>query len=254
MRMLPRFGKLTGGALLLAATLLGCNKEQEFTPAMALGTEYYPLAINTQRTYAVVDTAWSYGVATVTSFQLRESIVDTFRNASGQKSYRVIRSRRVSATDAWANDSVYVLTTTQQTVTLLRDNRRTVELVFPVRESQAWNQFAYDGSSPDTITDVNRRYYHVGQALTIAPLGLPSKTYPETLTTLNEGRNSALFADDLYYLKQYQQVYAKEFGPVMRRWRSYYYCDDNDPTCVGSSDYIFRGNSRYQLLIDYGPL
>jgi hypothetical protein len=250
MNMLSRFGKLTGAGL-LAVALLGCSEEQEFVPAVALGAEYYPLAINTQRTYAVVDTAWSVGQATVTSFQLREAIVDTFRNASGQKSYRVVRSRRSTSTDTWANDSVYVLVATPQTITLLRDNRRTVELIFPVRENQGWNQFAYDGSSPDTIINVNRRYHQVGQALTLTPRNLPAKTYPQALITLNEG-NAA--ADDLYNLKQHQQVYAKEIGPVMRRWRSYYFCDDNDSNCDPSPDYIFRGNSRYQLLIDYGPL
>lgn len=253
MNMLSRFGKLAGGSLLLAAALLGCNKEQEFAPVMTLGKEYYPLAINTQRTYDVVDTAWTAGRATVTRFQLREAIVDTFRNASGQKSYRVVRARRNSATDSWANDSVYVLTATNQTVTLLRDNRRTVELIFPVRENQGWNQFAFDSGYPDTITDINKRYHRVGQAITLSPRGLTTKTYPETLITLNEGANQGVAANDSFYLKQYQQVYAKEVGPVMRRRRSYYYATD-DPLYVPTSDYIFRGNSRYELLIDYGPL
>lgn len=250
MKMLSRFGKLTGGGLLLAATLLGCSKEQEFVPAVVLGTEYYPLAINMQRTYAVVDTAWTAGRPAVTSFQLREAIVDTFRNASGLKSYRVVRSRRGSATAAWANDSVYVLTAASQTVTLLRDNRRTVELIFPVRENQGWNQFIYDGSSADTSIAINRRYHRVGQALTLAPPGLPTKTYPETLVTLDEGDK---FPDNAYYLTQHQQVYAKGIGPVMRRSRNYYFGTD-DPNYQPTPDYIFRGNSRYQLLLDYGPL
>lgn len=250
MNILSRFGKLAGGGLLLATALLACNKEQEFLSPLDSGKDYYPLTINTQRTYAVVDTAWTAGRATVTSFQLREALVDTFRNASGEKSYRVVRSRRTLPTDAWVNDSVYTLTFTNETVTLLRDNRRTAELIFPVRDNQGWNQFIYDGSSPDTSIDVNRRYHRVGQPLTLTPRGLPTKSYPETLITLNEGSNSDLVAEDLYYLKQYQQVYAKGIGPVLRRRRSYYFGTD-DPTYTPSPDYIFRGNSRYELLIDY---
>ena len=251
MNMLSRFGKLTGSGLLLATVLLACNKEQEFVLPMESGVEYYPLAINTQRTYAVVDTTWTAGRATVKSFQLREAFVDTFRNASGQKSYRVVRSRRNLPTDAWASDSVYTLTFTNQTVTLLRDNRRTVELIFPVRDNQGWNLNAFNAiENPDTITDVTRRYHRVGQPLTLAPRGLPAKSYPKTLITLNEGSAAE---DNAFYLTQYQQVYAKEVGPVMRRSRIYYFGTD-DPYYIPSEDYIFRGSSRYELLIDYGPL
>jgi len=250
MNTLSRFGKLAGGGLLLATALLACNKEQEFVPPIDSGKDYYPLVINTQRTYAVVDTAWSAGRATVTSFQLRESLVDTFRNASGEKSYRVVRSRRNLPTDAWVNDSVYTLTSTNETVTLLRDNRRTAELIFPVRDNQGWNQFIYDGSRPDSSIDINRRYHRVGQPLTLAPRGLPTKSYPKTLITLNEGSAAD---ENLYYLTQKQQVYAKEIGPVMRRSRIYNFFTD-DPNYTPSPDYIFRGNSRYELLIEYGPL
>jgi hypothetical protein len=251
MKLLSRFLGIAGAVLLVGSALLSCSKEQEFVPALELNTDYYPLAINTQRTFAVADTAWSSGRATVTNYQFREAVVDTFRDASGHKSYRVIRAKRVPPATAWQNDSVYVLTPTAQTVTLLRDNRRTVELIFPVREDRGWNLNAYNASSNnastnDTITDVTRRYHRVGKPLTIR-----TKVYDKTLITLNEGSAAD---SNAYYLTQYQQVFAKGVGPVLRRQRRYYFCDSQDPNCQPSPTYIFLGNSRHQTLIDYGPL
>jgi hypothetical protein len=232
----------------LALAFTACKDYSEVPPVEA-GTDYYPIAVGNVRTFAVADTIWDGGAATISKYRFRETITGQFTDIAGQTSYRVVRAKSVG-TAPFVDDSVMVLTPSARTVTLNRDNRRSVELVFPVREDRVWNLSAYSNTTPDdTITNITRRYYQVGQPLRLAVPGLPVFTYAQTLTTLDEG-NAA--EDDAYYLRQYQQVFAKGIGPVLRNRRRYYYCDTN-PNCQPTPSYIFAGHSRHETLIDFVP-
>jgi hypothetical protein len=244
-------GVVGGIALGLLLAVAGCKKDASIPP-VPVGQEYYPVEVGTYRTYAVSDTTWDLNVPLVSRYQFREAITEVFTDAARQKSYRVVRARRVPPATAWQSDSIFVLTPTAQTVTLIRDNRRTVELIFPVREGRLWNLNAYNNNTNDTITEPTRRYYSVGKALTLdARDGSMPRSYEQTLTTLDEGLAAQ---DNVYYLTQYQQIFAVGVGPVLRRRRVYNYCDPRNPNCNPSPTYIHAGRSRHEVLIDYGHL
>lgn len=227
----------------LALALTACTTETE--PGPEAGTDYYPLEVGTYRTFDVADSTWNSNVVRVVRYQFRERVADTFADATGQPAYRLVRSRRTSAAEAWQDDSVMVINATDKTLLLSRNNRRTVELVFPVQANRVWNLNAYN--SADTISAENRRYEAVGEPFT-ARFGPTATTYNQTVTTTYTSQ------DDLFYLGTYRQVFAKGLGPVYRVRRRYDYCRAGDASCIPSPAYIFLGSVRVESLIDSGRM
>lgn len=248
------------GFVLLAATLAlgiaGCKDTVEVLPDAGLG--YYPVAVGNYWIYAVADTTWSTAtnqgsqvtpsVPTVSAFQFREAITGSFTDAAGKMAYRLVRSKRLTASAAWVDDSVFTLSPSAQSVILNRNNLRTLELIFPVREGRLWNFNAYNNNSEDIVTAETRRYSHVGEPFSTTANGT-AKAYPATVTTTNEGKAKE---DDAYYVKTYQQVFAKGVGPVFRRRRRFVNFAINNPNStvtIVPNSYTF-GYSRRETLIE----
>ncbi|GAB3846794.1 hypothetical protein GCM10028822_07310 [Hymenobacter terrigena] len=249
---------LAAGAL--AIGFAGC-KENTVEVLPDAGLSYYPVAVGNYWIYAVSDTTWSTAsgqgsqvtpsVPTASAFQFRETIASTFTDAAGKTAYRLVRSKRLTANDPWVDDSVFTLSPTAQSVILNRNNLRTLELIFPVREGRLWNFNAYNNNSADTVTAETRRYRRVGEPFSTT-VGGTTKAYPATVSTTNEGTAQE---DDAYYVKTYQQVFAKGVGPVFRRKRrfsNFYYINNSTGGSVVfvPKSYTF-GYSRRETLIDY---
>jgi hypothetical protein len=106
---------------------------------------------------------------------------------------------------------------------------------------------AYNSIGADTITDLNRAYHRVGQPAEIGR-GTAARRYDNTVTTLDEGDAAE---DNLYYLTQNQQVYAKGVGPVLRRKRRFIYAFGSLIPVPGN---IYLGRIRHEALLEYGRL
>ena len=243
----------------LGLSLTGCKDTVDVVPDS--GTDYYPVAVGNFWVYAVADTTWSLAtrstpsVRTARAFQFKETITETITDAAGQKAYRLVRARRLTPADAWRNDSVFILTANAQFVALNRNNARTLELIFPVKEGRSWNFNAFNNNSNDTITAETRQYSRVGQPFTTrAVAGNPAVAYPATVTTENTGTAAA---NNAITILNYQQVFAKKVGPVFRRRRNLMPFNYPDPN--NSNNQIFVPGSyssasvRHETLIDYGP-
>lgn len=249
------------GLALAAGVVIGLASCKENTvevlPDAGLG--YYPVAVGNYWIYAVADTTWSPAsgqgsqvtpsVATATAFQFRETIASTFTDAAGKTAYRLVRAKRLTPTAAWVDDSVFTLSPSAQSLILNRNNLRTLELIFPVREGRLWNFNAYSNNSEDTVTAETRRYRRVGESFSATASGT-TKAYPATVTTTNEGMAQA---DDAYYVNTYQQVFAKGVGPVFRRKRrfsNFYYVSSNGGNVVFVPKSYTFGYSRRETLIE----
>ena len=242
----------------LALAFASCKNES--VPAPESGAEYYPVAVGNFWVYAVADTTWSQAtqstpsVATASAYQFKETITEEFADAAGKKAYRLVRSKRVGASPGFVNDSVFVLSATGQSVVLNRNNARTLELIFPIREGRLWNFNAYNNNFNDTITAETRRYSRLGQSFTTrAAFGVPAQTFPTTLTTANTGA-----AAETSLLKRigYQQVFAKGVGPIYRRrdnFLNFNYTDSRTGNQIYVPGSYSVGFSRRETLIDYGP-
>jgi len=239
------------GAGLLALAVTACKTETE--PGLELGTEYYPVEAGTYRTYDVVDSTWNSNVVGVTRYQFRERVTDSFTDAAGQLAYRVVRSKRSTTANAWQDDSVMVLNASEKTVLLTRNNRRTVEMVFPVRVRETWNLNAFNANTRDTIIAQNRSYERVGESYETKSGG-KTFSYPLTVTTKDDFGVDDELANNAFYLASYRQVFAKGVGPVFRVRRRYFYCKSGDGTCIPNRSYIYLGRVRTETLVESGKL
>jgi len=244
-------------AVLALLALAGC--ETTYLPVSDPGLDYFPLEAGTYRIYNVTDSMYNRSILQpVMRYQIRESIASTdgFTDAAGNRSYRVVRSKRVPAVSmTWQPDSVYVLSGNAQTVTLVKDNRRTVELVFPVLEGNTWNMHAYNNNGGDTISSVNRRSQALGQPFSTTTTTVGTSTpitmsYPQTVTVDDTGDEYT--ANNECELRSYRQVFAKGVGPVLRYRRSFSFADPSMGICNRSAGRTYFGNSRTEVLVEYG--
>jgi hypothetical protein len=235
-------------APLAVLAVAGCQNDA--VPGPESGTDYFPLEVGRYRIYAVSDTVWTNYQRTVASYQFRETLTDQINDAAGRPGYRVVRAKRLLPTAEWVADSVLFLAATDQALLLTRNNRRTVELVFPVRPDHVWNLNAFN--SLDSVVAENRHYENVGEAFQTTAGGKTYR-YEQTLATALDDDNRNGF-DNEYYLSAYRQVYAKGIGPVYRVRRRFNYCDEQTASCSRSNTRIYKGQARVEVLIEEGKL
>jgi hypothetical protein len=237
---------LAAAALLAAGALLAGCRHESVIPAPVV--DYYPLEVGTYRTYAVSDTVWSKGVATPANYQLREAVTEQFADAAGKTAYRVLRARRVSSTDAWADDSVLVVQPQAQAIVLTRDNVRTIELIYPLRAGKTWKKYAFTTARPDSVRELDAR---VEQPFTTP--GATPKTY--ALTAIARDQQPIEANDGRLRQGGYLQVFAQGVGPVLRRRYAYQtFYTVNSGASVITPNIIQVGRSRLEVLIDSGRL
>ncbi|MDJ0365874.1 hypothetical protein QMK33_11985 [Hymenobacter sp. H14-R3] len=240
------------GVLLAAGLLAGCRHDVLIMPAY---DDYFPVVVGSYRTYAVADSTWVSGRATVANYQFRERVSEQFTDAAGKTAFRLVRSKRASAAAAWADDSAFVVQPLPRAVLLTRNNVRTVELIYPARASKGWNYKAFT-ASPDTITSLTR-YYGPSVAVpytTPAVPGAPAKTYDNTVstkTTLDGGAEEV----NLIYQRGLRQVYASSVGLVLRRRFSYNtFVTNQDGSQTLTPGIVQSGQARRETLIESGTL
>jgi len=235
------------------------------TPVPAV--DYFPVVLSTYRTYAVADSSWTNGVLTVSNYQFRERVSEQFTDAAGQPAYRLVRSRRVSASASWVDDSVLVVQKLPRAVLLTRNNLRTVELIYPLQAGKAWNATAFTVNTqatgvPDSITNLTRAYgATVGTPYTTRPVGGQGGQRYEatalTYDTLPAQPPATVGTPDVnvYYQRGLQQVYAQGVGLVQRRRFSYYtYTVNPDFSYKLTPGIVQNGHSRFETLLETGTI
>jgi hypothetical protein len=233
-------------AILASAALLNSCRNESVTPNPV--ADYYPLEVGTYRAYAVSDTTWTKGVATATSYQLREAITQQYADAAGQPAYRILRARRANSTAAWADDSVFVVQPLSQSITLTRDNVRTIELIYPLTASKTWRKYSFTTTRGDSVRafdpTVDRPFTTPGTA---------PKTYDLTATVRDV--EPVALNDGLYRQAGYLQIFAQGTGPVLRRRYSYQtFIAQNNGSQTLTPGVRQVGFSRLEVLIDSGKL
>ncbi len=227
------------------AGLAGCRRDPDIPPALTdeqIGRDYFPFETGYFWVYDVEDHLWDNNIETVTRFQLRERVDTLFRGASGETTYRMVRSRRNTVQDTtWRDDSVFAIVITPQLIRRTSSNIPTIELTFPVREGRFWNLNAF--SARDSVT---RTYGPLDEALAL-PNG---QSFTKTVTVTDDGE------DNVYFLRAQSSTYARKIGRVRRIRRTYDYCQEFDERNVGctagAGDFIVRGFERFEYLREYG--
>lgn len=232
----------------LSLLLAGCRHESDAVPTFG-GPELYPLLVGSYRIYAVADTSWRLNQPTIRTYQQREVVADSFPSPADilgapSLSYRVVRARRADAAQEWVEDSVLVLTPLPRALLLSTGNRRTVELLLPVRAGRVWNRLAFDAQD-----SLSRQYRLLGAAVHLTPAGGPAQTYEHTVRTYDEDEEND------FYHRTYEQIYAPGVGPVQRRRRNLStYTIGADGAQVPDPAYIFEGSTHQEVLLESGRM
>ncbi len=128
--------------LFFAAFLFwACEKSEVEDLQLDYGYEFFPLEIGRSWVYqadsVIFDPAPNGTRIDTVSFQIRETITDTFSNEMGGLTYRILYEERRAGQD-WA--SKYVFSAERESTRAFREenNFRFIPLVFPVKENSRW--------------------------------------------------------------------------------------------------------------------
>lgn len=131
--------------LLLTALFSACQPEAD--PFVAdPGTEFFPLEIGMERLFSVDSVIYNPTAqpsVSTSSGYLRELVVDTFTDLTGQTWYRIEQFYRRDSTESWTIKQVLAEANTGQQVLRLENELRFISLVFPAQSGLRWNGLAH---------------------------------------------------------------------------------------------------------------
>ncbi|GAB4126115.1 MAG: hypothetical protein OHK0045_01670 [Raineya sp.] len=145
------------GIALVLFSFFACNRTIE-PDNKRLGYVYFPLEIGNYVVYEVEEKNYTILDSNRVFYQLKEIVVDTFTNLSGQKQFVLERYRRNNELESWQIDSVWSALRTGSQAIKFENNIPYVKLVFPVERGSAWNGNAYNdkGENLFRISELRR--------------------------------------------------------------------------------------------------
>lgn len=193
-------------ALLISASLFcSCNKEKN-APQPDMAFNYFPLKLNQVNVYNVDSTVYNdfNNSTTLYQFQLKDVVVNTFKDAEGYEAYRVERYKKTSTED-WFFQKLITRRILNNRAEEVLDNKRYVRLVFPPSLQSAWNGNLYNDM------DVWR---HEITAIDV-PLTIATNKLDSTLN-ITQHNEVNLIREDVYL-----ETYAKNIGLVVKEVKAY---------------------------------
>ncbi|MCC9135287.1 hypothetical protein ACFSKU_11855 [Pontibacter silvestris] len=227
----------------VAAVFEGCTESSIEPDPQFFGYEYYPIAVGDYKIYEVTDTKYQNNVGVTEHFQLRERVDTSFLDQTNTLSYKIIRSIRQDANSNWLDDSVMVVTKSDNSLILMKDNRKRIKLIFPVENGKQWNADAFNANEAESKDEFY--YSDVAQPFTVN-----DQPYDTTVTVVQ-----GIPANNIVKLDDKKEVYAKNIGMVYRLFKRLSYCNQTESSeCDLGSGYIIDGHERQEVLISYGNL
>ena len=206
--------------LFMISLFTSCGKnETETLPK--LGKEYYPLQIGKAATYDVDSIIYdpiSNGVVKIDTFkwQVRELLVDTFRDKSNVLNYTIERSIRAKGGQNWKIESVLTAALTDNHA--LRAENNILYIKFPTTfgVKTNWDGNIYvDPSVKMIIAGETLEFFAKKWVYQVESYGksekIGDKTYEDVLTIIAQS-DAKILTDKRYTLEKY----AKGFGLIYR--------------------------------------
>ncbi|GAB3165325.1 hypothetical protein [Telluribacter humicola] len=217
--------------LMIAGMAFSCQTDKQPTPNM--GYDYFPLEVGQYVEYQVQETRYSLAQSPASrTFQRRETITDTYTDATGQTIYLIERSV-LQMNGEWKTDSLMTSWRTTERAMRTENGRTEVKLFFPVTERQRWNGNLY-----------NQQEERIFEATQVAkPITLGTQPFEHTVTVVQQN-DSTLVA-----LRRLREVYAKNVGLVQRERVFLQYCSTPDCAGQGKIDY---GIKEISTISGYG--
>jgi len=215
---------------------VSCSDPKEESPNIIPGQEYFPLQTGSFIIYTVDSTRIIQNVETEYKFQLRVSVLDSFKNAEGNITYRLQREKRADASQSWKAAGTWSAYKTVQHAVVTEGTISYVKLAFPTSVGAGWNGNALNSLGGDDLCNNNSKCDHYV---------VTEMTDPTVLVTQED-------RDDPIMLDKRTERYSKNIGLTYKESTTLEYCT-GDP-CSGVAGYVVNGLKYKQELIDSGTL
>jgi len=208
-------------SLLLIALMLvfvACDDQTTEDLTVEYEYDYFPVEIGRSWTYQVDSITFdpSVGGTAIDSFRtfLREVVVDTLRDNTGQLQYAVEQYSRRHDSLPWKIDKVLVLALEERKAIRLEDNLRFVKMPFPVNTGDSWEGSAFfdpfllieiRGEQVQMFKEWSYRVLEKGQ-----PVELGDLSFEEVASLQNAD------AENLFERRYALEQYAKGVGLIYR--------------------------------------
>jgi hypothetical protein len=211
---------------------ISCDSSDDHQPDTGKG--YFPLRKGLFQIYNVERTAYTLGVPTTTSYQLKTIVVDSFPNANDAYTYVIHRSSRGDDASPWSYiDTWSVRDASAETVVSI-GNLSVVSLKYPVSSGLTWNANVYNTLDEDEFAIADLK----------DDMTLGGTDFSDCLTVTQSNNEDFIVA-----LDQRKEIYAMGVGLVYKDSTMLYYC--TQPDCVGQ-EVVEDGIIYKQTIKSYG--
>lgn len=220
-------------SLTIASVFWQCSETKEVDPN-GLGTAYFPLEVGDFRIYQVEGVKYnSYQDSLVFSYQLKESVTDTFTNLESGISYKIEREKRNTDNETWVFDSLWTARKDSRTAVMVEHNVPIVKFSFPSKDSITWDGNRLNDKYADEFIMINVN----------EPYSIYSNTFNRTATVIQEK-----IPDLVVNWISKQEVFAEDIGLVYKENTTLIYRQDD----FLGLEIIDHGMKYEQHLVEYG--
>ena len=219
----------------LSAFIVGlfwqCSETKEIDPR-DFGASLFPLNVGEYRIYQVEGIEYNISNDSLFSYQLKETVIDSFTNLESGISYKILREKKNNADETWQFDSLWTARKDLRKAVMVENNVPIVKLSFPIGDSLAWDGNSLNDKNIDEfiMIDINRTFS--GEY----------DTYSNTTTVIQE------FLPDfnVNWISR-KEVYAESIGLVYKEKIVLIY----NQSAIGA-EIIDSGIRYHQHLVEYG--
>lgn len=229
-----RLGKI----LIVFILTISCSEDPI---ELDFGYAYQPLRVGLSWVYGVEETSIVQSIETTLRYELKVTLIDSFKTDAGIYSYWLQRQTRSDESQSWM---VLDTWSVQQTANQLLQNESNitfVKLVFPPATGVTWNGNQYNNlaKNGNIFNGQGSEFYllaDVGEA-TELPFG---QRFEKTLTVIHNDFEDAIVGQDKRY-----EVFAEGVGLIYKEVNQLEYC--STPACLGQQK-VDRGVIYKQTL------
>ena len=246
--------------VLLTIFAISC-KNESITLNIDRGENYFPLQKGKYWEYTVDSV--SYKVRNRTThvvdsfhhtFQVRELVGDSLRDAAGRPSFRLERYTRPNSDSTWRLEDIWYVTKTSTTAERVEEDQRFVKLAFPVNKATKWNcvqyidpytQLSIWGERTEAAYSTDKGFIGYKDSIYLRidkPYALNGRTYDSTATVLFADSDPKNVGGTNY--RYYKEIYARNVGLVYKKLAII------DTQCFGSG--CPRGNLSWAARAEVG--
>jgi hypothetical protein len=151
------------------------------------------------------------------SFQVKELVADTLKDAQGRPSYKIEYYTRKDASHTWLIRKVWFATRTDAGAERIEDNQRFVKLTFPIQNNTHWSCVRHlDSATNLTIRSETLGKVYENWRSAYSNIDKPhtqgTKTFDSTLTVVHTD------FDAKTNKRYYKEIYARNVGLVYKRF------------------------------------